>query len=153
MVIQLDAGRPTGRLPKPEEHLMMDSDELRGRLSQITEKIGHWRTDARYIDALAREAVASQDIAAEDLLQVEETMGRIYEEIERFKQLVAQNPDPSPIGAALLAEVGDAIRLVLLEITELSTRMYSARSASALSETTPLERAWTGSPNSPPLLP
>jgi hypothetical protein len=73
-------------------------------------------------------ADASQTADDALLQQVEETSREIYREIAAFDLIVADVGKLSADSAAQLGEVGDALRLVLLEITELGTHLYSIRS-------------------------
>lgn len=110
---------------------MTDSDTI-SRLKPILERIRHWREDAALIKKLAAQAQETRDVSAQSLQQVEETATDIYRQIEEFEVLVKENSDTTPAALAMIAEVGDSLRLVLLEITELGTSMYGARSADIL---------------------
>ena len=101
------------------------SDNLSARLSALSTEIAVWRSEAQRLDAAARLPNAKFD--DELLLSVEETSGRIYEGIADFDALVVDIDKKSHAAAGQIAEVGDTMRLVLMEITELGTRLYSLR--------------------------
>jgi len=63
------------------------------------------------------------------LLRVEEISDEIQSDIARLSELMKALKTPSPTDIALTTEVADALRLVLLEVTETGTKLYSARSA------------------------
>jgi hypothetical protein len=52
----------------------------------------------------------------------------LHQETAAFNALVGEVSKVSPTASAELAEAGDAFRLILLELTELSTALYSLRS-------------------------
>jgi hypothetical protein len=105
---------------------MTNSDELRQRLLAMAADIEQWRSEARRLrDAAQLPGAASDDVL---LLSVEETSGAIYRGIAGFDELVLDVDRESHVAAGQVAEVGDALRLVLMEITELGTGLYSLRS-------------------------
>lgn len=114
---------------------MINTDELRQRLEAIATDIDSWRREANRIrEAMKRPGVVSDD---EFLVSIEETCGEIYRGIDDFDQLVVDINTSSQTAAGQVAEVGDALRLVLMEITELGTRLYGLRSPD-ISDTTSL---------------
>jgi hypothetical protein len=104
------------------------------RLRQIGHHIEAWRDEARRIGRMTDAAVAFKSIDDAHLIDLERTSGEIYAEIAAFNLLVPEIAATNPIVAGQLAEVGDALQLVLLEITELGTRMYSLRSGEVETE-------------------
>ena len=98
------------------------------RLREFGPNIEKWRRAAESFRQLAGDAVASHHVDEGQLLDLERTAGDIYEEIATFNKLVPEIATESPNAAAELAAVGEALQLVLLDITETGTRMYSARS-------------------------
>ena len=102
--------------------------DLTARLRPTAQKIEHWRAEAEKIRRLRQTAVEADNVTPDVLQGVEEISGQIYAEIETFDALLAEVTRVSPQSAAELGAVGDALRLVLLEITELGTDMYSVRS-------------------------
>ena len=96
------------------------------RLHLTAERIAEWRLDAKRLRGVLAEAEGPVD--PELLLAVEETTGKIYREIEAFDAIVANIDKKSHAAAGQIAEVGDALRLVLMEIVELGTAMYSRQS-------------------------
>jgi hypothetical protein len=110
-----------------QENTMSDAVELADRLRPIAGKIAGWRADAERISAAMAEAAASNSNDPAALERVEETAGAIFREIDEFRLLLADIAASSPNAAGELAGVNDELHLVLMEITELSTRMYSFR--------------------------
>ncbi|MDB5538854.1 MAG: hypothetical protein JWQ89_581 [Devosia sp.] len=106
------------------------NDDLPERLRAIAADIVGWRDEARRLDEAARLPEARTDNQL--LLSVEETSGAIYKGIASFEELVADVDRTSHAAAGQIAEVGDALRLLLMEITELGTRLYSLRSDDVL---------------------
>jgi hypothetical protein len=104
-----------------------DIDDLRKRLTDVAADIERWRQEASGL----RAAMHLPDAATDDalLLSVEETSSAIYLAIENFDELVRDIDRKSHVAAGQIAAVGDALRLVLMEITELGTRLYALRSA------------------------
>jgi hypothetical protein len=110
-----------------------DTDGLRRRLTEMAVDIKRWRSFAVELSDAEQRSGAATDNAL--LLSVEETSGAIYRAIEVFDELVKDVDRKSHIAAGEIAEVGDALRLVLMEITELGTGLYSLRSRVLLPET------------------
>ena len=104
-----------------------DLPDLSSRLEPFLANIAEYRADARVMATLA--AQPSRAISDEALVRVEEISDDIRSDVARLSELIASLRDPSATDLALTAEVEDALRLVLLEITETSTRLYSVRSA------------------------
>jgi hypothetical protein len=104
---------------------MTNPQSARESLEHFAQNIDKWRTEAARLRQRAdRPKVAD----TETLVQVEDTAGDIYREIESFKTVVAGIAEQSPEAAGELAEVGETLHLLLLEITEQGTRLYSTRS-------------------------
>lgn len=104
---------------------MTSKDDLRLRLGTIATDIEHWRNEANRLRAAAKLPSAASDDAL--LLSVEEISGGIYRGIETFDELVVDVDRKSHVAAGQVAELGDALRLMLLEITEIGTGLYSLR--------------------------
>ena len=106
---------------------MSTNQEIAERLRHFGANIEKWRTEAARLKQLA---AASQEEPVDEarLTELEETAGSIYQDINGFNDTVAEVAAKSPTAAAELAPVSDAIRLVLLEITELGVRLYSEHS-------------------------
>ena len=98
---------------------MTDNDEIADRLKLTAARIAEWRRES---DRLR--AVAGAVHGRSHLVEVEELSGAIYREIDQFDALLADIDRKSHAAAGEIAEVGDALRLVLMEITELSLIMY-----------------------------
>ena len=103
--------------------------EVIARLRKFGQNLEKWRKAAQGFRRLADEAVATKKVDEAQLLDLERTAGDIYEEIATFNKLVPEIAIESPTAAAELAAVGEALQLVLLDMTETGTRMYSVRSA------------------------
>lgn len=105
----------------------MDTIDLCSRLNRMATAVEHWRSEAKLLSEAARRPEAATD--DELLFSVEETSGAIYREIDVFDELVKDVDTKSQVAAGQIAEVGDALRLLLMEITELGTGLYSLRSS------------------------
>ncbi len=106
---------------------MSDTDQIKQQLAHFAEHIEAWRREAARLTLMA--AQSRQKPATEvELTKLEETASAIYAEITAFQATVEQVAAKSPGAASELAPVGDAIHLVLLEITELGVRLYSSHS-------------------------
>lgn len=103
-----------------------DKPDLARRLKPFLENIEEYRANAKLLTALAGQP--SHQVSDEVLLRVEEISDEIQSDVARLSQLVDSLRDPSPSDVALTTEVADALRLVLLEVTETGTRLYSVRS-------------------------
>lgn len=103
-------------------------DEFSERLRAFSAEIVRWRAESQRLDVAGKLPGARFDDAL--LLSAEETSGSIYAAIAKFDALVADIDKTSHVAAGQAAEVGDALRLLLMEITELGTRLYSLRSGS-----------------------
>lgn len=110
---------------------MSNAIELADRLRPIAGKIAGWRADAEHISSMVVEAAESNSDDPAALERIEEKAGAIFREIEVFRLLLADIALSSPKAAGELARVNDELHLVLMEITELSTRMYSFRQGEA----------------------
>lgn len=106
---------------------MTSTDDLRQRLLAMAGDIEQWRSESRRLREVSQLPGAAADDAL--LLSIEETSGAIYRGIAAFDELVVDVEGESHAAAGQVAEVGDALRLVLMEITELGTGLYSLRSS------------------------
>ena len=102
------------------------TDVLSERLQALATEMASWRAEAQILDVAAKQPGANFDDAL--LLSLEETSGNIYAGIASFDALANDIDKTSHAAAGHIAEVGDALRLLLMEITELGTRLYSLRS-------------------------
>jgi hypothetical protein len=102
---------------------MTDTSEIADRLHLTARRIDEWKRDAARLRAILKER--SGPLERLIMLDVEETSGAIYREIDAFDALLADVDRKSHAAAGQIAEVGDALRLVLLAITELGTEMYA----------------------------
>ncbi|MEX2374739.1 MAG: hypothetical protein WD942_04025, partial [Dehalococcoidia bacterium] len=106
---------------------MNDVSELSERLRPIVGKIERWRADSQRIGTMMEQARRDNGADAAALEAIEETAGAIFREIEEFRLLLGEIEASSPKAAGELAAVNDSLHLVLMEITEFSTQMYSFR--------------------------
>ena len=112
---------------------MTDQQDLRVTLRHFAENLSRWREEAARLRTRSKRGrMASTKL----LVHVEDTAGELYREIESFNVTVAAVVKQSPLAAGELAEVGETLRLLLLDITELGTRLYSTRSAAVVNKPT-----------------
>lgn len=104
----------------------MSDNEIADRLNLFGKNIERWRTEAARLTLLASQA-RQQKPEESQLVDLEGTATAIYTDITEFQRTVDEIATTSPTAAAQLAPVGDAIHLVLLEITELGIKLYSSR--------------------------
>ena len=110
-----------------------EPEDVRTTLQHFASKLGEWRKEADRLRARSeRRRVASTKL----LVHVEDTSGELYREIESFNATVAEVAKQSPQAAGELAEVGETLRLLLLEITEAGVKLYSTRSKPVAHEPT-----------------
>jgi len=112
------------------QEVIMTSHEIADRLHLTASRIAQWKLDAERLRVILEQRQGPMEPLI--LLDVEETSGAIYREIAAFDELLADIDRTSHAAAGQIAEVGDALRLVLLTITELGTEMYGRQSADAL---------------------
>jgi hypothetical protein len=112
---------------------MTESLALKDRLKRLAADYQVWRAEA---DALRSRASRGGDQEGDILLAVEETSSRLYRGIETFEALNADIDRVSHSTSGQLAEVGDALRMLLLEVTELGIQLYGAPSLAIMSENT-----------------
>jgi hypothetical protein len=108
----------------------MDSTEtdLKARLVFFRDKIPTWALKASALKSRVGEIRKASEIDETELLAIETSLGELHEETAAFNELVGEVSRISPVASAELAEAGDAFRLILLELTELSVALYSVRS-------------------------
>lgn len=106
---------------------MSETTDIADRLHLTASRIAQWQQDAARLQAILDERPGRLEPLV--MLDVEETSGAIYREIEAFDTLLADIDRKSHAAAGQIAEVGDALRLVLLTITELGTAMYARETA------------------------
>lgn len=106
---------------------MSTNQEITEQLTHFGANIQKWRDEAARLTLLAtpsRQRPASKS----ELTALEETASAIYADISAFKATIDEVGKSSPAAAGELAAASDALHLVLLEITELGIRLYSAHS-------------------------
>src|SRR6478609_1000843 len=106
---------------------MTQNTDIADRLHLTASRIAEWKRDAARLRAILHER--SGRIEPLIMLDVEETASAIYREIDAFEALLVDVDRKSHEAAGQIAGVGDALRLVLLSITELGTEMYARETA------------------------
>jgi hypothetical protein len=101
---------------------------LADRLRPMAEKVSIWRAEAQRVRLIAIGASESNIADPKVLEGIEETAGALHKEIDQFRLLLEETVKASPKAAGQLAEIDDALHLMLMEITELGTQMYSIHS-------------------------
>jgi hypothetical protein len=112
---------------------MNDSFAMVERLRRTAARIAEWQAEA---DRL-RATIGLNGRDEQMLVQIEQTAGAIYREIDAFDAIREEIERQSPAAAGEIAEVGDALRLVLMEITELSIAAYALEPADETLPPTP----------------
>ena len=106
--------------------------DLYGRLAELAQQLNVGRGAATRLRAAAYEAEVSGRVDDQQLIDLEGVAGEIYVSIEAFNSLPYWTwPRKTPTDLGNLLQVGDLLHPVLLEITELGTRMYRVRSTTA----------------------
>ncbi len=106
---------------------MTQTTDIADRLHLTASRIAQWRLDAKRLNAILHDRPGRLEPLV--MLDVEETTGAIYREIDAFEALLKDVDRKSHTAAGQIAEIGDALRLVLLSITELGTEMYARETA------------------------
>lgn len=106
---------------------MSTNQEIAERLSLFAVHIQQWRDEAARLTLRVAQSRQLPPVEAE-LMELEETANAIYRDITAFQATVDEVAARSPAAASELQTVSDALRLVLLEITELGVRLYSVHS-------------------------
>jgi hypothetical protein len=104
---------------------MNDSFAMVDRLRRTAARIAEWQAEADRLRATI--GLTGRD--EEMLVEIEQTASAIYREIDAFDAIVEDIERQSPAAAGEIAEVGDALRLLLMEITELSIAAYALEPA------------------------
>ena len=107
---------------------MIDGAWLAATLEETPSKIIAWKGQASQLDHLVQAAQITGGVSDELLTVTERTASSIYAEISKCAEVIANVAAASPEAASQLASLNDALHLVLLEITELSTKLYAVRS-------------------------
>ena len=106
----------------------MDGAKLAALMADTPARIAGWRVQAQQLTLLLVPARIDGKISDELHVAIERTCTAIYSEIEACSAITKDVAETSPEAAAELAPIEDALRLVLLEITELATELYAIRS-------------------------
>ena len=107
---------------------MIDGPWLASVLEDTPAKIDAWRSQALQLDHLVTTAEVTGAVS-DDLLQTAEaTCTSIYAEIAKCAEVIKAVATTSHDAASQLAALDSALRLALLEITELTSKLYAVRS-------------------------
>src|SRR4051812_27266240 len=106
----------------------MDGPKLAARMADAPSRIAAWRAQAQQLKQLLVPARIEGHVSEDLHVQIERTCTAIYTEIEDCSATIKDVAATSISAAAELAPINDALHLVLLEITELSTELYAIRS-------------------------
>jgi len=98
------------------------------RLRTFASDLTRWQAEADRLRIRTENALSAGQVEEDALVEVEASASLLYEEIKIFDVLMREVSSRSPTAADELAPVKDALRLLLLEVTELGTRLYSIRS-------------------------
>ncbi len=110
------------------EHSLQNASTFADRLKALSADLVRWREEADRLRALTDQALSAQQVEQEMLVNVERSASFLYAEIQAFNVLLQEVERQSPAAASELATVDGALRLLLLDVTELGTRLYSIRS-------------------------
>lgn len=110
------------------EQSLQNAPTFADRLKALGADLVRWRAEADRLRVLTYEALSAQHVEQEMLVNVERSQTLLYTEIEAFNVLLQEVERQSPAAAGELATVDSALRLLLLDVTELGTRLYSIRS-------------------------
>jgi hypothetical protein len=111
----------------------MTDPTLSERLKQFGTRLASLHLQADALRLIADSALISGVIETETLVEAENSSGALYDEISAFKVVLAEVEGTSPVAAGQLGPVSDALHVLLLEVTEIGTRLYSVRSNLKLS--------------------
>lgn len=106
----------------------MDGAQLAVLMADTPARIAGWRAQAQQLTQLLVPARIEGHVSDDLHMTIERTCTAIYSEIEAVSAITKDVGQTSSTAAAQLAPIEDALRLVLLEITELSTELYALRS-------------------------
>lgn len=107
---------------------MIDGAWLASVLEDTPAKIDAWRSQASQLKHLVTTANVAGGVSDELLNSAERTCTAIYAEIAKCAEVIKTVAASSPHAASQLAALDDALHLILLEITELTTQLYAMRS-------------------------
>jgi hypothetical protein len=108
--------------------MTIDGKWLASVLRDEPAKIDAWRSQASQLKHLVAGAEVAGTVSDDLLTSVEGTCTSIYQEIRKCARVIATVSTNSPDAASQLAALDDALHLVLLEVTELTTELYAVRS-------------------------
>jgi hypothetical protein len=106
----------------------VNATRLAKLLADTPAKIDAWRGQARQLTQLLVPARIEGKVSEELHVTIEQTCTAIYSEIETCSAVTKELSETSLAAAAELAPINDALRLILLEVTELSTELYAVGS-------------------------
>jgi hypothetical protein len=120
---------------------MVDGAWLAGILEDTPTRIVAWRGQAAQLKHLVGSAEITGHVSDELLHATEQTCASIYAEIAKTAEVVQVVALTSLQAASQLAPLDDALHLVLLEVTELTTELYAVRSRVGKLSVTTLPRS------------
>jgi hypothetical protein len=91
-------------------------------------KVDAWKHQASQLKHLVTTAETVGEVSDDLLAAAEGTCSSIYAEIAKCAEVIKTVGETSPQAASQLAPLDDALHLVLLEVTELTTGLYAVRS-------------------------
>jgi hypothetical protein len=109
----------------------INSTELAELLADTPAKLSAWKDQAAQLSLLLVPARIEGTVSVELYATIERTCSAIYEEIAVCSAAVGRLAETNAAAAAELAPVDDALRLALLEFTELAAELYAIRSGVA----------------------
>lgn len=107
---------------------MIDGTWLASILRDTPSKIDAWKSQASQLKHLVTAAEVTEGVSDGLLNTAEATCTSIYAEIAKCADVIKTVAATSPQAASQLAALDDALHLVLLEVTELTTELYAVRS-------------------------
>ncbi len=120
---------------------MIDGAWLASVLEGTPSRIDAWRAQAAQLKHLVSTADITGEVSDELLRATEQTCDSIYTEIAKAGEVIKTVAATNPQAASQLASVDDALHLVLLEVTELTTELYAVRSRLGKSHMSALPRS------------
>ena len=106
----------------------MNGAELGELLAATPSNLSAWRDQAHQLALLLVAAPIDGRVSDDLHVSIERTCTAIYDEIETCSAAIKAVAETSADAAADLAPLNSALRLVLMEITELGTEFYAIHS-------------------------
>ena len=103
-----------------------DSPDLARQLEPFIANVAEYRSAAKVLATLVVQD--AHNVSNEVLLRVEEISDEIQSDVARLSEVIKSRRNLTATDLALVTEVEDALRLLLLEVTETGTKLYGKRS-------------------------